>query len=224
VDRFAIALARADLPPLDWLVSGRPDLFLKHVARLETALARLPAGHRLVLFCLGVESFSARELSLYNKGFGPDTNLRALNALEELRARHPALGVEPSFGFILWNPWTRLPDLVANLKALRATRFTRYRQGVLHTRLRLYPEVPLYWRARADGLLGGDADRGEAAAPDFGYGDAPWRFADPRVARLHQAMLEAHLGGDDVDSLARLLVEATSRPPGRGSLPTSRPG
>jgi hypothetical protein len=105
----------------------------------------------------------------------------------------------------LFTPWTRLRDLAANARALRATRFARFREGVIHSRLRLYPEIPLFHRARAEGLLVAPQ---RSVGPDFGYGDAEWRFKDPAVAAVYAAVQAEGLGGDDLDAFARLVAKA----------------
>ena len=208
VDRFATALLAADVPPRDLLVAARPDWLLTHFDRVERAAALLHGRHRLVLFSVGVESFSDPELTRFGKGFDAKTNLAMLERLDQALARQPALAVEPSFGFILFTPWTSLGDLARNARALRATRFARFREGVVHARLRLYPEIPLFHRARAEGLLLAPA---HAAGPDFGYGDAPWRFRDPAVAAVFDEVQRQGLGGDDLDGFARIVAQAALR-------------
>ena len=212
VDRFARALVAEGLPGRDLLFSARPDMLLRQRERLERALAILGASHRLVLFCLGVENFSARELALFNKGFSPQQAIEALGLVEALRGAQPGFVIEPSFGFILMNPWTRLEDLLINWKRMRAVDFTRFREGVLHSRLRLYPEVPLYHRAKAEGLLLGDARRGGI---DYGYGDADYRFVDPSVQRVHDQIASRSLGGDDLEALGGLCREELKARAGR---------
>ena len=110
------------------------------------------------------------------------------------------------------NPWTRLEDLLINWKRMRAVDFTRFREGVLHSRLRLYPEVPLYHRAKAEGLLLGDARRGGI---DYGYGDADYRFVDPSVQRVHDQIASRSLGGDDLEALGGLCREELKARAGR---------
>jgi len=205
VDRFARALMETDVPPRDLLVAARPDWLLTHLDRVEAAAATLAGRHRLVLFSVGIESFSDAELTRFGKGFDARLNLDVLQRLDQALARHQDLVVEPAFGFILFTPWTRLRDLAANAKALRATRFARFREGVIHSRLRLYPEIPLYHRARAEGLL---LRTERTVGPDFGYGDALWRFKDPAVADVYDAVQREGLGGDDVDGFARLVAHA----------------
>ena len=210
IDRLAAAITASDLPPRDWLFTARPDWWLERRERVEAALTAFAGtGHRLALFCLGVESLSAHELARYNKGYTPRVALSALALVDTLAERHAAFAVEPSFGFVLWNPWTTLDDLAANVKRLRAVDFTRYRQGVLHSRLRLYPEIPLYWKARADGLLSEGAYRDGGL--DWGYGDLDWRFADPAVGRVYRQMTASRLAGDDLDGLARLVLKEIHR-------------
>lgn len=204
-DRFARDLLETDVPPRDLLVAARPDWLSTHLDRVEAAAALLAGRHRLVLFSVGIESFADAELTRFGKGFDARVNLDLLARLDQALARHENLVVEPAFGFILFTPWTRLRDLAANAKALRATRFARFREGVVHSRLRLYPEIPLYHRARAEGLLL-SAER--TAGPDFGYGDAEWRFKDPAVAAVYEAVQREGLAGDDVDGFARLVARA----------------
>jgi hypothetical protein len=204
-DRFARALLEADLPPRDVLVAARPDWLLTHFDRVERAAALLHGRHRLVLFSVGIESFSDPELARFGKGFDAKTNVAVLERLDLGLARSPALAVEPAFGFILFTPWSSLGDLARNARGLRATRFSRFREGVVHSRLRLYPEIPLFHRARAERLL---TSVERTTGPDFGYGDAEWRFRDPRAAAVYQAVQHERLGGDDVEAFARVVARA----------------
>ena len=204
VDRFAEALVAEDLPGRDLLLSARPDWFLQQRPRLERALTRLKGRHRLVLFCLGVENFSHRELALFNKGFSPQQGIDALSAVESLRHQHPGFTIEPTFGFVLMNPWTRLEDLLINWKRMRDVDFTRFREGALHSRLRLYEEIPLYHRARAEGLL---LDETRHSGIDYGYGDADYRFVDPSVQRIHDQIASRGLAGDDLEALGVMCRE-----------------
>src|SRR5581483_5655478 len=81
--------------------------------------------------------------------------------------------------FVLYNPWTELRDLSLNLQAIERTGLGEFRGQITRSKLRLYPDTALYYKARQEGLL---AERFPYEAMDsarrYGYeAEVPWRFA-----------------------------------------------
>ncbi|MCC6644657.1 MAG: hypothetical protein IT374_03670 [Polyangiaceae bacterium] len=207
------AAAAEGLGAFSLLLESRADWFLQSEARFVRALvAAGRAGIRLCPFLVGVESFSQPELDRFNKAMDAETNARFLERLWAWRDEHaPALDLShAAFGFILFTPWTTLDDLRANLAGVRRTRLSELRGHLLLSRARLYPDTALYYLAERDGLLA-ERFRSEAEDSSARYGylpAAPWRFRDPRVARvadLGAALLARDPSGDEPAMLEALI-------------------
>lgn len=207
------------LGPFTLLIESRADWWLNSTARFERALeAAKRSSIRIAPFLVGVENFSQAELDRFNKGLDAAVLVRFLAQLKDWHARWPeAMDLSHgAFGFILFTPWTTLDDLAENLARLRETKLHDFRGHVLLSRARLYPDTALFYLAKKDGLLVDDFARpADDSSARYGYLPAqPWRFVDPRaakVAELAQAMVERHGGRDELrllDDLLRLVREA----------------
>jgi hypothetical protein len=206
VDELAARVAElrllpAEILPVEFLIDARSDTLVRVRERLGVAAGRLgAAGHTVEVCLIGVESFSARELRRFNKGFGPEVNLAAVRVLRELERDHPGV-----FGFrkygglstVLYTPWTTLEDVACNLAILRHFDLRRLCGKVLTSRVRLYEELPLAARARRDGLLVASYDDPalDTARRNFYESELPWRFADPRVDRFNRLATRLQLDG-----------------------------
>lgn len=195
------ALLDADAAPVGLLVPGRGDAILRFGEQLERA-AQLATGtgHWFTIYLIGFESFSQPQLDLYNKGVTVAEYAEAIARMRALQARYPdafALDRYAGSSFILFNPWTTLDDLEATVAFCKEHGAHRFAQGMTLTRLRLYPNLPLYWKARADGLLalGGEAPDDRGAAYTGYSAEAPWRYQHPTVAIAEdiQRRLHAHV-------------------------------
>ena len=174
----------------------RVDQLLRLRSRLHDMLPRLEAaGHALRLLSMGAESFSPDENERFNKGLRTEQLEEAHELILDLEGRFPeAFGrVDAStFAAILFTPWTRPEDVLANVEATR-----RLGEGWLHTalgtRLQLRPGLPITALARRDGLVteehwsGADVEAVCLSGPD--EEEVPWRFADPVTARIHQIVI-----------------------------------
>lgn len=187
------ALSAFDLGDREILLSARADYLLEFREQIEEALSgRFPTP--LGFYLLGFENFSQPELDRFNKGIGTAQIERVLVLMREWTERFPGrFRLSPTGGFILFTPWTTLEDLRANANVIRQHGFERYRGRALLSQLRLYPNLPLYWLAKHDGLLASDFDHPEMSdARRRGYeADVAWRFRDERVASVHKALLDA---------------------------------
>lgn len=215
---FRALNAQDDLAPVELLIKSRVDWLLEFA---ETALSEAvtlaqQGGHTLNIYLVGFENFHQDTLDLFNKGVTVADNLAAIDKMRELAERFPK-GLEvfqpKAHGIVLFTPWTTPEHLIENARVMRRVRFHDFREGALDTRLRLYPRVPLYEKARHDGLLVdefavGRGDRAQEQGYDASFA---WRFADPRtevVFRLIQdksvrRRLEAnHIGEADVLEIA----------------------
>lgn len=191
--RLGEALAPLGLGERRVLLSARAEYLLELRADIEEALAgRFPAP--LGFYLVGFENFSQAELDRFNKGTSAEQIERVLVLMRQWSERFPSrFEVTPTGGFILFTPWTTLEDLRINGSAMRRHGFERYRGHALLSQLRLYPNLPLYWLAKHDGLLVEAFEREEMSdAHRRGYeADHPWRFRDPKVAAVHRRLLEA---------------------------------
>lgn len=206
------ACQRAGLAPLGLLVPGRGDAILRWGKELRHAAALCEGtGWWFTIHLIGFESFSQRQLDLYNKGVTVQDYAQALQQMRALHREFPN-GFQPyAYGassFILFNPWTELADLHATAAFCDAHAVGALARGLTLSRLRLYPNLPLYWKAKHDGLLDeqADASRGAAFA---GYSrEAGWRYRDGRVAlvELLQARLAPRVKPDHSVGLLRAVL------------------
>lgn len=181
---------QAGLQPLGLLVPGRGDAILRWGKELRQAAALCQAsGWWFTLHLIGFESFSQAQLDLYNKGVTVAEYAEALRQMRDLHRLYPdgfALHAYGASSFILFNPWTQLDDLWQTAQFCEDQALGELARGLTLTRLRLYPNLPLYWKAQREGLLDLQADisRGAAFA---GYSrEAGWRYQDLRVAAVEQ--------------------------------------
>ena len=209
IDEYALSyvdrLARLLLPrPLDGssvLISGRLDHLVRHREKLASALEDLRQKCTLSLYQFGVENLADNALKRFNKGMRYQDIRAALRLVDELCANHANLEVERSFGFILFDPWTTIAELRENVVRAGEIGLDRYRGQAPFTAVRLLPEMPMYWRARAEGLLSEDL-----RASDFGYSvNSGWHFRHEEVARVHDELMTRRGAGPPWTSLKEIL-------------------
>lgn len=203
-DQYAIPyLARlmesVDVRPMRWLFAARADTLVRERDRLAKAIDAAEArGHVLELYLTGFESFCDVELERYNKGLNVADLLAAVRVMRELEKR-PGFAVAEARGhsLILWNPWTRPRDVMASVEVMRREGLASLFDEVGRNRLRLYPDLPLYWAAERDGALTETWEGHAGAGRKKGYStEHPWRFLDPRTAKFHELseLLREELG------------------------------
>ena len=193
-DRFEAlgqALLRRRLKPSTFITMLRPDALLAKRRVLEGVLRGLrAAGHQLRLVSIGADNLSDVENERFNKGVTA-RQLLACHALLRLWARRypETFFPEPGFSGILFTPWTRPEDLLANIAAARAIG-EQWLVKMVGTLLQLWPGTAITELARHDGLLarrfGSAADISISCVPGTPRRELPWRFADPRVETIHR--------------------------------------
>lgn len=214
----AESLIELDLPPLSLVLDSRADGILRHRQRLARALERLrTTDHQIQLGLVGIESFVARELELFNKGTSWRDNLEAIKTLQQLEAEYPEhfdFHEHGGLSLILQTPWTRPQDLALNLSVLSTARLGPLCGKTLTSRLRLTPPVALHALAERDGLL---VERYDDPALDTARrndypAEVPWRFRDPLMAAI--GSLLPRLEPDEVFGEPRLrpLLERAGSP------------
>lgn len=180
-DEIAALVAHRPLTESELLLSGRLDHVKRYRVQLEEALKRLRESNTIRLYQFGIENLSDEVLLRYNKGLEFSEIESALKLIDSMEKQHPNLAVERSFGFILFDPWTTLPELQTNVRRALSIGLDRYRGRAPQTSLRLTPEMSLFWRAKAEGLLTGSVEDNT-----FGYSvDSGWRFRDEAVRQVH---------------------------------------
>ena len=180
VDELARLVSSRPLQGVEILVSGRLDHVERHRHRLEFALELLEGRNSLRLYQFGIENFSDSVLRRYNKGMDYAGIRAACRLILDMVDRFDNLGIERSFGLILFDPWTTVDELRENVERAREIDLPRFRDQAPFTSLRLHPEVPLYWKARQDGLLTGHIDD-----DSFGYSvNSGWSFQHPDTAAV----------------------------------------
>jgi hypothetical protein len=190
-------------------LQGRADVYLKRRRLFEACLDQArERGLKLSPYLVGIENFSDRELAILHKGTTGARNLAFLEALDAWRARFgEALAMHDlTFGFLLWNPWTRMEDLRLNLEVLQRVRMHRFRGDEIVTRLRLYPSLPLHHKAAADGLLLPAYEHAFlSSAARYGYeAEQPWRHADLKVQRAAELTFDLYEARKPIDQYAFL--------------------
>ena len=194
------------LKPLGFLLPGRGDAILRFGPQLrQAAEIAHKSGFWFTIHLIGFESFSQPQLDLYNKGVTVAEYAEALKQMRELHRQYPdsfALHKYGASSFILFNPWTTLQDLRDNVDFCRDHALLDMAHGLTLTRLRLYPNLPLYWKAKKDGLLQEKlavempTDQPVRGAAFTGYSaEAHWRYRDVRVALVEdlQQTLQPHV-------------------------------
>ena len=220
--RFIDRLGERAAHPMEVLIETRADWFLGAMPVMERALQGAERhGHRILLFLVGLESLSQKELDLYNKGVTVEQNERTVLECRRLRRRYPKSysDTPAAFGFILYNPWTELSDIVLNLDAAERVGLQEFRGQVTRAKLRLYPDTALFYKAKHEGLL---AERFPYEAMDsarrYGYeAEVPWRFqhlATDRAYGVHDAMFRV-VGRHDEVRMLREIVRFLERRPDR---------
>lgn len=217
---FVERLAERATRPFEILIESRGDWFLGSVPVMERALAIAErTGHSILLFLVGLENLSQKELDLFNKGMSAEENERAVHECRRLRGAYPKgySSTRAAFGFILYNPWTELSDLEANVAAIERTRLGEFRGQLSRSKLRLYPDTALHYKAVQEGLV---AERFKYDAMDsarrYGYeAEVPWRFLRPEtdaVYGIHDAIWRREGKHEEMKMLAEIVRFVRARP------------
>lgn len=226
--RFVERVGERTRRPISILIETRADWLLGSLPVMERALETARRfGHRILLFLVGVESLSQKDLDLYNKGVTVAQNERAVMECRRLRERYPDVYStdRAAFGFILYNPWTELRDLALNIEAAERVGLQEFRGQLSRAKLRLYPNTALFYKAQHEGLL---AERFPYEAMDsarrYGYeAEIPWRFKHIEADRaygVHDAIHRA-VGKHEELKMLREVVRFLDRNPGRLREPVS---
>ncbi|MCX5796953.1 MAG: hypothetical protein NTY77_15785 [Elusimicrobia bacterium] len=198
---FKIVL-RLKMPPAVFLFNPRIDHVLRARRRIERVLPGLArAGHEVRILSMGIENFSVRENTRFNKDITVAQVDRLLALTRKWERSYPGVfrpfkggGELVEFGFILFTPWTTLADIRVNLEAAAKRDFGE-RGYWLYSTLVIYADNPIYQLARRDGKILVDRfpDRGQCYGPvkneDNPDEVAAWRFRDAKVAEYFAVLV-----------------------------------
>lgn len=220
------ACQQAQLAPVGLLVPGRGDAILRYGKELVGAAELCgDSGWWFTIYLIGFESFSQPQLDLYNKGVTVADYALALQRMRGLHRVYPQafrMYAHGASSFILFNPWTTLDDLDYTTTFCDDHAVGELAHGLSLSRLRLYPNLPLYWLAQRDGLLQPGAPQPDRGAAFAGYAaEAEWRYRDGRVGiaeALHRALAD-QVRPDQSVGLLRAVVRWV-----RHSYPTAQSG
>ena len=177
------------LRPVEIMIAGRSDFFLRYVLDIEKTL-KIIKGTNFVLnvACIGFENFSQKELDILNKGTTVQDNIQTLEWLNKLSEKYPKnfeFRKDKDHGTILFNPWTTIENLNDNVKWYR--KFDIHHlinpSTPLATRLGVHSLSSIYYKAKADGLLLSSRNL-------YDYGLINWKFIDPMVNDIFQQMIK----------------------------------
>lgn len=210
----ALMVGARGLPGARWLFAARSDAFVRSLDAIRAAArAAVESGQRLEVYLTGFESFSDAELRRYNKGVTAAEQVAAIAAMRALAREVPeGFGYASARGhsLILWSPWTTPEELREGVEVMRRAGVGELFHELGRNRLRLYPDLPIYYAAARDGaLVDAWEDGDEGAGRRKGYNaERPWRFLDPRARRCRALAeaLRARLGPET--ELAQLAAAA----------------
>jgi hypothetical protein len=188
-------IVKSGLPGSDFLFDCRSDMLVRRLEEFTRALPALKGtSHRIEISLVGVKNFCSKELDRFNKGFDGITNLKALWVLFQLeRQWRDYFGFRQYGGLslITMTPWTEPEELTLNLSISSLLEIEDIAGKLLSGRLRLYPSLPLYWRAKQDGLLtdGYDDPLLDTASLSLYDHETPWRFANPVLENVSKILI-----------------------------------
>ena len=108
-------------------------------------------------------------------------------------------------------PWTEPEELVLNLSITRLLQLEDITGNSYQGRLRLYPTLPLYWRAKQDELLTKSYEDPhlDTASLNLYDHEAPWRFTNPGLDNVSKVLLrfENDRVPADFDELTTVVTE-----------------
>lgn len=172
----------------DRILSSGVDLSFRIMCRvtdvdLNTLQNLKRAGLRRVH--LGVESFSKSQLARFGKGVLPHRIVQAIGLVR-------SLGIECTYGLILWDPESTLDELRSSLRGLRGSGVESLDSllEALTCRLILFPGAPLANRYAEQLTLSLDTDSSSALKDRMSqFFTYPWFFEDKLVARAYESLL-----------------------------------
>jgi hypothetical protein len=200
---IAVPFPEDYLETLAWLIQHAGEAGIRPVTfsgqfragalvRGEASLARLietaqDRGFRFILSVVGLESFNATDLLLFNRD-SVDEVTEAVRAVSRLRRRFdPALFMPETVGsFILFHPWQTLAGLEESVEGMIRHQVEGRFPAININDLRIHPGVPLYRLAESEGLTRPPGERRVQDVPLGGYfAESPWRFRHADIARAH---------------------------------------
>lgn len=138
-------------------INTRTDYLVNLEGKVRKALSiGQKRNIKTILKCIGFESFSEKDLELYNKGLDPKTNIRAIKLLRDLKEEfgNNIVYRTEDHGFIMFNPYSTLESLEANLEAIdKLEIFGLFGHDFIFTVLLPYRRAPIFFRIKEDDLI-----------------------------------------------------------------------
>ena len=181
--------------PVKFYMQLRPDVIIKRKREIRSMLdAYAGTGSAIHLATVGFENFSVRELKVLNRGYAPGNITSSLNIIKEFAGEFPdSLDMSRAMAsFILFNPYTRIPDIELNIEQITKHDFSLF-HNININKARINPSTGLYALAQKDNLLREkDENTRMSDLPRGGYqGDYEYRFADPKIGKIYAAFAKA---------------------------------
>ncbi|MBI5881562.1 MAG: hypothetical protein HZB91_00425 [Elusimicrobia bacterium] len=242
-DELFELVLRLKIPPSIFLFNPRIDDVLHQRGRIERVLPALAeAGHEVRMLSMGVENFSERENSRFNKRIGLEQVDEFLALTKKWGRAFPGVfrpfkagNATVELGFILFTPWTTLEDVRVNLTLAAARGFPDCGYW-LYSTLLIEAATPIFRLAEKEGGVLADRypDPGQYYGLFKNEGEIrairPWRFKDAKVAEYFALLVRicaaerdgrgcSHFRDDPVFDLAERLYREANAPPDGAAKP-----
>lgn len=134
---------------------------------------------------VGLESFNESDLCLYNKPTSTEINRTAIQNINKLSKAIDQYHLDFEFGFIMFNPYTRLEELKNNINQLKKCKID-LNPNIISSRIVCNYMQPLTKIVDKDGMLSvslNSEDISRITAPDIKYS-----FRDSVIARIYEVI------------------------------------
>ena len=170
-------------------IQSRADILNFKFDEMKEILNRISDKNiKIYVYLVGFENFSQNILDILNKNITVGEIIRCIENLIYLEDRYPGtfLARTGSHGFIMFTPWTTLDDLKRNIHYIKKYDFRRFSSNYDERYLRLTPDIPLYYKAKEEGLII-DEKNYSGNAQKRGYVlDYKWKFIDKNVEKYSE--------------------------------------
>ena len=138
---------------------------------------------------VGIESFNPGDLRLYNKLSNYQANHDALEIINSYEQSGNDYRVEFEYGFILFNPYTSINDLIGNLNQLQINKIP-FTPNIISSRLVCNYYQPVITKIDSDGLL--VTPLSEMTLEQKNSSDLKYRFVDKTVEKIYETIVSCY--------------------------------
>ncbi|MDD4530381.1 MAG: hypothetical protein PHO80_02425 [Candidatus Gracilibacteria bacterium] len=193
IDKFCDLIIASNIDNIEIYIQSRVDTININKDKIEQTLKKIKGKNiKLVFYLIGFENFSQETLDIFNKGITTDNITECIEFLDYLEDNYKDnfLASTGSHGFILFTPWTTMNDLRINLAYFEKYKFDRFCTNLHLKKLRLSEEMPLYYKAKKDGVLNQTRKDDYIHNIKYGYKEGlDWQFQDPKVKKVYDYIL-----------------------------------